>query len=286
MKKGMQLRIVLGAAMIAATVGLLYGDWWLEKTATELAKGLPLGVVMVALTVVGYFELARLAGAMGVRMAAFTGPLGAAALAALPVWQQVLPASAGGFLPLLALTVTTGAIFLEQMLSARVEDAFRRIAATLLAVVYLGAGGAMILAVRTTFGMGALAMFLAAVKGTDIGAYFTGSAIGRHKMIPWLSPGKSWEGLAGGVVFAAAASALCAWGFRLGELLTPWQALGFGAVVAIVGQFGDLCESLLKRSAAAKDSGSLVPEFGGLLDILDSPLLAAPAAYLVLLALA
>ncbi|HOF19526.1 MAG TPA: hypothetical protein PK082_11500, partial [Phycisphaerae bacterium] len=109
MKKGMQLRIVLGAAMIAATVGLLYGDWWLEKTATELAKGLPLGVVMVALTVVGYFELARLAGAMGVRMAAFTGPLGAAALAALPVWQQVLPASAGGFLPLLALTVTTGA---------------------------------------------------------------------------------------------------------------------------------------------------------------------------------
>ncbi|HAU38254.1 MAG TPA: hypothetical protein DCX07_11145 [Phycisphaerales bacterium] len=285
MKKGMKLRIVLGAAMIAATVGLLYGDWWLEHADAELAAGLPLGVVMVALTVVGYFELARLAGALGVRMAVFAGPLGAAALAALPVWQQILPDSAGGFLPLLVLAVTTAAVFLEQMLSARIEDGFRRIAATLLAVVYLGAGGAMILAVRTTFGVPALAMFLMAVKGTDIGAYFTGSAIGRHKMIPWLSPGKSWEGLVGGVVFAAAVSALCAWGFRLGELLTPWQALGFGAVVALVGQFGDLCESLLKRSAAAKDSGSLVPEFGGLLDILDSPLLAAPAAYLVLLAL-
>ena len=96
------------------------------------------------------------------------------------------------------------------------------------------------------------------VKMCDTGAYFTGSAIGRHKMIPWLSPGKTWEGLAGGLI----TSMLTGWG--LAELSAAWLAdepvipvgwaLGFGLVIGVVGQLGDLLMRLLKRGGAIKDS--------------------------------
>ncbi|MCP4379805.1 MAG: phosphatidate cytidylyltransferase, partial [bacterium] len=111
----------------------------------------------------------------------------------------------------------------------------------------------------------------------DIGAYFTGSAIGKHKLIPWLSPGKSWEGLIGGLVTAAGVSILIT--HLAGLEIAIWQSAIFGVVIGLAGQFGDLCESLLKRSAKLKDSSKMVPEFGGILDIIDSPLLAAPVAY-------
>ena len=174
------------------------------------------------------------------------------------------------------------------MIRHRVAGALARVSLTMLAVVYLGAGAALMFAIRMDgrLGVPALVLFLAAVKFTDIGAYFTGTAIGRHKLIPWLSPGKTWEGLAGGLAAAAGISVLAVWAFRhvaSSHLsLSYVQAAIFGVVVGGIGQFGDLSESLLKRSAQVKDSGALVPEFGGILDILDSPLLAAPAAYVLL----
>ena len=149
---------------------------------------------------------------------------------------------------------------------------------TALAIGYLGVGGAMIVAVRG-YGMGALVLFLAAVKAADSGAYFVGSAIGKHKVIPWLSPGKSWEGLAGGIAASIGITALAAWG--AGISLALWQIAVFGASMAVIGQFGDLCESLMKRAANVKDSGALMPGFGGLLDLLDSPLIAAAPAYVM-----
>ena len=121
-------------------------------------------------------------------------------------------------------------------------------------------------------------MVLLCVKFTDIGAFFTGKSIGRHKLIGWLSPGKTWEGLAGGLVVAAAVGAICApW---LPELDWIKGAL-FGAILGLVGQGGDLLESLMKRDADVKDSGGSIPGFGGVLDVIDSPLMAAPVAYLL-----
>jgi phosphatidate cytidylyltransferase len=135
-----------------------------------------------------------------------------------------------------------------------------------------------------TWGVPLLAVFLTAVKCTDMVAYFVGSAVGRHKLIPWLSPGKSWEGLAGGLIGGAGAAMLAAWGLGA-KALAIWQAAGLGVALGAAGQFGDLCESLLKRSVQAKDSGSAVPQYGGVLDILDSPLLAAPVAWAILSAI-
>ena len=91
---------------------------------------------------------------------------------------------------LVVLGLSALAIFVEQMVRHRTEGAFCRVACTMLAVLYLGVGLALVLLIRMEHGVATLVLFVAAVKFTDIGAYFTGSAIGRHKLIPWLSPGK------------------------------------------------------------------------------------------------
>ena len=140
--------------------------------------------------------------------------------------------------------------------------------------------------VRNLIGPWGLAGAMLTVKASDMGAYFTGMAIGRHKMIPWLSPAKSWEGLAGGIAFAAAAGgALAAWSWSLDDPrdhVPVALGIGAGAALGLVGTFGDLAESLLKRSAGIKDSGRVLPGMGGVLDVLDSPLLAGPVVWAAL----
>jgi phosphatidate cytidylyltransferase len=190
---------------------------------------------------------------------------------------------------LLGLGLIVMLVFAEQMIRRQTTDALKRLGATFLTIAYLGLGGALVLAIRMQYNVPVLVLFLVAVKFTDIGAYFTGSAIGRHKLIPWLSPGKSWEGLAGGLIVGAGASTLAAWALEVSLSRWPlplWTAAVFGAAVGLAGQFADLCESLLKRSTGVKDSGAVLPEYGGILDILDSPLLSAPVAYLLLMCLA
>jgi len=119
---------------------------------------------------------------------------------------------------------------------------------------------------------------LLVVKSTDIGAFFGGRALGKHKLIAWLSPGKTWEGLACGLLTAGVVGACFAPAI---PQMNVFQAGLFGVLIGGIGQVGDLLESMMKRDAEVKDSGTLVPGFGGVLDIIDSPLLAAPFAYLV-----
>lgn len=130
-----------------------------------------------------------------------------------------------------------------------------------------------------------LAVYLVAVtKITDIGAYVIGSLCGRHKLIPRISPGKSWEGLAGGLVCATAASVGLA---QVIPVTTPafhgahpWI---LGLSIALLGVVGDLAESVIKRDARSKDSGGLIPGIGGLLDLIDSILFTAPFFYAYLI---
>lgn len=292
-------RIVFGSILIALLVAMFWLDWTWSRDVYDAAtgrwvaaaggdawlRGVLVAAVMGVISLAAVREMAGFSKAVAVRLLPAAAVLGSLALVSLPYWaRQVAPVVSGG-LVLATVTMVLAAVFGEQMAHRQTEGAFARIAATALTVLYIGGCGGMIVEIRMQYSTAVLILFLAAVKCTDIGAYFTGSMIGRHKLIPWLSPGKSWQGLAGGLIAAALVSGLLAWvlGVHLsGRPLAVGPAALFGACVGLMGQFADLCESLLKRSAGTKDSGALVPEFGGVLDMLDSPLLAAPLAYLLL----
>lgn len=125
-----------------------------------------------------------------------------------------------------------------------------------------------------------LVFLLALVWAADVGAYFAGRAFGRHKLAPQVSPGKTWEGLAGGLVLALLVGGAGAWWFA-----APLPGvLALVALAALASVVGDLTESLFKRRAGVKDSSSLLPGHGGVLDRLDSLLAAAPLFVLGLLA--
>ncbi|MFA6135067.1 MAG: phosphatidate cytidylyltransferase [Phycisphaerae bacterium] len=274
----MKKRIVFGAVMIVFVAVLFALDGYLFSSIGP-RRGLPVTVLIAALAGLALVEVAYLVKAAGGKVLLVSGLAGTLAVCTQPYWWPLTGGGPTSAMPLMGLVIM--AVFAEQIVRFQLEQALWRIAATLLAVAYLGICGSVVLAIRTDIGLAQLLMFLAVVKLTDIGAYFTGSAIGRHKMIPWLSPGKSWEGLVGGVAVAAAVGAILA--AVVGSLgMTARQGASFGVVIGLAGQFADLCESLLKRSAGLKDSGAAVPEFGGVLDILDSPLLASPLAYFIL----
>ena len=125
-----------------------------------------------------------------------------------------------------------------------------------------------------------LLFILAGTAACDTGAYAVGRLIGRHSMAPVISPNKTWEGAAGG--FAVSVGAMLAVGALLDLGVALWQQTVAAVVVAFVAQAGDLVESALKRAADAKDSGSIMPGHGGLLDRIDSILFALPAVYYLL----
>lgn len=132
----------------------------------------------------------------------------------------------------------------------------------------------------------ALALAIFVPKSCDIGAYFTGRLLGRHRMTPVLSPKKTWEGAAGGLAVAMMVAVALD---RLGpaSLLQGcvFLEVGFGLTVGLAGMLGDLAESLLKRDCQKKDASQVVPGFGGILDVVDALLFAAPVAYLWLVVL-
>lgn len=127
---------------------------------------------------------------------------------------------------------------------------------------------------------------IAATKFCDMGALLTGLAIGRHKMSPQISPKKTWEGAAGGIVASMGIGAALAWfGQTQGIVpagLTPWVGAAMALPLALLGIVGDLVESILKRRANLKDSASIIPAQGGFFDMSDSLILTAPVGYFML----
>jgi phosphatidate cytidylyltransferase len=168
------------------------------------------------------------------------------------------------------------AIFLWQGFRFAAVGAFENCGANLLALIYLGALAGFIMAIRIDFGPIKLLMFIFVIKCADIGAYMIGSLFGKYKFSSVISPKKTWEGMAGAVIFASVVASIFALVFGIMPL---WKAGLFGVIFAFIGQLGDLAESMLKRAAERKDSSNTVPGFGGILDVIDSPLVSAVFAF-------
>ena len=195
-------------------------------------------------------------------------------------WFQMGAASELRYIILTSLLVPAFsflALFAVQAFKFGTAGTIRNVSAGFFSIMYLGFLCAFIVAIRIMWGPWLLLTFIFTVKGSDIGAYTLGMLFGKHKMCPKISPGKTWEGLAGATLFGI----LVSLGFSYFCDIMPFlQAVGFGAVFGILGQLGDLIESMIKRDALQKDSSSRIPGFGGLLDIVDSLLATAPAAFL------
>ncbi|CCH52153.1 phosphatidate cytidylyltransferase [Fibrisoma limi BUZ 3] len=167
-------------------------------------------------------------------------------------------------------------IFLIKLYKKRDMKPFTNIGFTFLGIIYVAVPFALLIVMALRGGtyhpmiiLGCLLLLWA----SDIGAYFAGTKFGRRKLFERVSPKKSWEGALGG----AAAAALIALGLAFyAPELRPWQWYCVGAIIVVTGTYGDLVESLFKRSIAIKDSGSSIPGHGGFLDRFDGLLLAAP----------
>ncbi len=154
---------------------------------------------------------------------------------------------------------------------------------TLLGVLYIGVLGGYLVSLRVGFetipGLSSklLLFFFLVTMGSDVGAYFVGKGIGKRKLIPTISPGKTWEGFIGGILLAVGFAALSTFWF-FPEL--PYKAsIPLAAVMALVGVAGDLVESGFKRGSKTKDTANILPGHGGILDRLDSLLFNAPILY-------
>ncbi|MEQ9617381.1 MAG: phosphatidate cytidylyltransferase [Phycisphaerales bacterium] len=275
-------RLLYGPVFIAALIGLVWGDHAIaQSTGVEAALIYP---AMLALAVLAALEFTAMVRARGVAisrgMTVFAVALGVTVSSFTPDDLQAISGVA------VACTAAGVVLVSSMAYSARkksAEGVVGAAAATVMAFVYIGLlAGFFVVLAKDYSGWLVLGVLLT-TKSCDIGAYFTGSAIGKHKLIVWLSPKKTWEGLAGGVLTSTLVGALIVW-------LSPpayaplevWHGAVLGCTFGLVGQAGDLTASLVKRDTGFKDASKTLPGFGGVLDVVDSPLLVAPVAYWML----
>lgn len=323
-------RILFGAIAIAFLLALFISDQLIAQWATDragtgmelLRRGSVIPLMFLVVLGLGVAEMVRLLRARGVNPFVVPAYLLTLGLVVLP-WlgpagylgesiadREGLYWSVAG-VAAAVLLVGFFAVFRNNPNGTLLDGS-----ATLLLVLYLGFLGSFGLQLRcglnsaTHQGVWLLLIMILVTKSSDIGGYLVGSAIGRHKLIPAISPGKSVEGAIGGLVGSGLAAVLFAWPGRLpveaneypgravwiwSEMTTSfrnvfpgegWVIVGkaflFGVVLSLFAQMGDLFESCFKRDAGIKDSGSVMPHYGGILDLVDSPLFALPVAWFLL----
>jgi len=271
-------RSFFGTLMTVAFTAIVLFDGWLGDLRFEifdfrftLPPGTIVGALIVALVVLGQIEFAGLLAAKNLKAFTPVSIVASAVLATLPIFNCQFSivnfVLASGLLGLL----------LYQYICYGTCGVMANCGANCFSIVYLGLLSGFALAIRIDFGIWSLLMFVFVVKSADIGAYAIGTLFGKHKFSPKVSPGKTWEGTGAALVTAVVVALAFAAAF---DIMSWQRAIAFGLCLSFVGQAGDLAESMIKRDAERKDAGSVVPGFGGILDIIDSPLVAAPFAYL------
>jgi phosphatidate cytidylyltransferase len=273
-------RLWMGAILIALTVGMLLAD-------PHLAPVFPfLFLFQLSLTVAACFEFIQVLGPNRTpqRTVCYVGVVAFV----LANWLMNCPSPHAHSWTIL-IGIQTGFLllaFLYEMAGFFGPGrAVERIALTGLIVGYLGLLPCFFAQIRWLTpdhqaNSVRLALAIFVPKCCDIGAYAVGRLIGRHKMAPVLSPKKTWEGAVGGLI-AAVAAAIVIDRYAATPILDrwPWQ-IGFGLTVGLAGMLGDLAESLIKRDCQTKDASTVVPGFGGVLDVVDAIIFSAPVSYL------
>ena len=288
----MAKRLLSASVIIAVLLGLIYLDLRHPLAGAAGSWLLPVFFVLSLLAAGEVVQLLEEGGQATCRWAVLLGVVLVDLFVCIPILAEVAgleypvdcPVGGAG-LPAVGMAVAVILLFFAEMLGYDPErPVIPRVAAGTLAVAYVGLLGSFLVLVRMQ-GMAALLSVIFITKMSDSGAYFVGKSIGRHKLAPRLSPGKTIEGLVGGVVVGCLASLL------FFHVIIDWlessfqpPALGicllYGLLLTLVGVLGDLAESLLKRHAGRKDSSHWLPGLGGVLDILDSLLFAFVIGYL------
>ena len=326
----MAQRVAYGALAIAVLIGIFLQDVLIARQSTTLAgplgelfkRGSLIPLLFVAVLLRGAMELDRILRAKAVRPHTAFAYLMVVVLLLTP-WMSAagwlgsgVREQEGLFWQLVALMAMVLGAGVLCVFRRDPQGTFRDVGATLLIIVYLGFLGSFGLQLRcgrdipAQEGAWLLLITLLVTKSSDIGAYFVGSTLGHHKLIPSISPAKSVEGAIGGLLasaavamlFAAVGSVAISNGKGDGMLaagiidatrsfsarhnptgLSPiLRACLFGMALSAVGQIGDLVESCFKRDSGIKDSGNVIPQYGGILDLIDSPVFAMPVAWFLL----
>lgn len=282
-------RLLLGAVLIAALVALVRLDF---VTSPPGAWLFPLALLLSLLAAQEVVSLLHAGGYKPLVSVIYGGSLLVVASNAVPLFLRPVsddaPLERLGW-PLLAFTLSVLAALVGEMRRYRQPGGvMANLGVTIFGVAYVGLLLSFTVQLRALGGpangmLGLLALILV-VKLGDTGAYTVGRLIGKHKMSPHISPGKTLEGAGGAFLFASAGAWFAYYHLaRWLDAAPPahaWSWLVFGLVVGLAGLLGDLAESLLKRDVGRKDSSTWMPGFGGVLDLLDSILFAAPVAYL------
>jgi phosphatidate cytidylyltransferase len=269
-------RIALGALAVVAIGLLLAIDSAWEAGFVYAACG----IAVVCLAMAEFADLAARAGAEADRSLLV---LGGAALFVLQWAGWTAPGafpdpwlSGAAFLALMLM-----GLFGARVMQAAVPGALESVAVTAAGLLYVPLLIGFLTAIRAQWGVSGLITVLAICKGGSTGAYFVGKSVGRMPLAPTVSPRKTVAGAVGQLITSMAIAYALA--FSPWAVLEPWLALVFGALVSAAAMVGDLGASLLKRQADVKDSGQLLPGLGGMLDMVDDVLFAAPVSYVLLL---
>ena len=285
-------RLTFGTLLIALIALLAWLDQWIDGLSSPSvfpSDTFPPGIIVFAtlalLSAMGSRELSRIFRSKGVDIGTSISMI--VALVGLCV-VGFTPENSSGTTGFAAGISSVVVVFIAGLLyairSKRVEGAIAVGSGVLLIHVYMGLMLGFLLLIRREHSVWLLIWVLATIKSCDIGAFFTGTTIGKHKLIPWLSPGKTWEGLVGGMVTSGVVGGIGAMLLHQSGFDAPSIPIAcvMGVLMGGLGQCGDLAASLLKRDAGVKDAGTSLPGFGGVLDIIDSPILVAPFVYWVL----
>jgi phosphatidate cytidylyltransferase len=290
-------RLISAAVILTVLLALLWLDYRQVYFGTPGAWLLPLLVVVSVLATEEVISLLRAQGHRPIEWIVYAGNVAIPLAAGLPIVLALSGSNLairypqiGYVAPLAALAISMVLVFVGEMSRFRQPGtAIVNASLAVLALVYVGVLISFWAFLRlhggNEWGMTALFSTLLIVKMADVGAFAFGTTFGRHKMTPVLSPGKTWEGTLGGIATAGFTS----WTFFhfvapriVSSYIEPSLAavLLYGVLVALAGIVGDLAESLLKRDMQRKDSSTWLRGLGGVLDIIDAPLVAGVVAWL------